>query len=449
MNFCNNLQKLRKGKNISQEQLAEELGVTRQAVSKWESGASYPEMDKLVLLCKIFSCNLDDLINKDITQIEDLSSSKKILTKFVKNIEEGITKTIRMIENFDFKKLVKFIIQILIIVLVIAICRIPFSLVESAVFNILEEYQNNVICNVFLTFFEFIISIGYSVFAIITFFYIYKIKFLDDVKLSNQASDTKVVDSNKKIKTSDKYIIKSNKMTVLEFLTMLIIWFLKFIVIVFMIPTLISLVTTIICFTLFIVLIFKGILLIGPILITISIIVFAIALLEIMFNFIVNKKSTYKRVFIAMISSTIVFGIGVLFSIIYFSNLKLIDKTSPKFKNNEIRQIIPMNDSLFIHDYNGNTNYEIDPNMPNDEVSLIISYYSNTSSKPKLNKNDDNTYSIGIVQSKYFRIQDYTDDIINNLKKKRIYTYYGINNINVKITASEENINKIKSNYYK
>ena len=71
MNFCNNLQKLRKNKNISQEQLAEELGVSRQAVSKWESGASYPEMDKLVLLCKIFNCNLDDLLNKDITQIED------------------------------------------------------------------------------------------------------------------------------------------------------------------------------------------------------------------------------------------------------------------------------------------------------------------------------------------------------------------------------------------
>ena len=158
MNFCNNLQKLRKNKNISQEQLAEELGVSRQAVSKWESGASYPEMDKLVLLCKIFNCNLDDLINKDITQIEDLSSSKKILTNFIKSIGDGITKTIKMIENFSFKDLVKFIIQILVIVLVIAICRIPFSLVEDAVYNILSEYQNNVICNVFLTFFEFIIS---------------------------------------------------------------------------------------------------------------------------------------------------------------------------------------------------------------------------------------------------------------------------------------------------
>ena len=448
MNFCNNLQKLRKNKNISQEQLAEELGVSRQAVSKWESGASYPEMDKLVLLCKTFNCNLDDLINKDITQIEDLSSSKKILTNFIKSIGDGITKTIKMIENFSFKDLVKFIIQILVIVLVIAICRIPFSLVEDAVYNILSEYQNNVICNVFLTFFEFIISIGYSVFAIITFFYIYKVKFLNEAEIIKQENNAKTSDTNKQTKSSDKYIIKSNKMTILEFLTMLLIWFLKFMVIVFMIPTLISLLTTIVCFTLFIVLLFKGLLLTGPILITISLIVFGVVLLEIMFNFIVNKKSTYKRVFIAMISSIAVFGIGVLFSMIYFSNLKLMDRPSPKFKNKKMEQVISMNDSLFIHNYNGNINYEVDPNMSNDEVKLVLSYYSNTIT-PKVNKNDDNTYSIEVIQSKYFRMQDYTDDIINNLKKKRVYTYYGVNDINVSVFASEENINKIKENYYK
>lgn len=448
MNFCNNLQKLRKNKNISQEQLAEELGVSRQAVSKWESGASYPEMDKLVLLCKIFNCNLDDLINKDMSQIEDLSNSKKILANFVKNIEDGITKTIKMIENFGFKEFVKFIIQILIIVLVIAICRIPFSLVEDAVYNILAEYQNNVICNVFLTFFEFIISIGYSIFAIITFFYIYKVKFLSDIEVINQESNTKIVDTNKQTKSSDKYIIKSDKMTILEFLTMLLIWFLKFMIIVFMIPTVISLLTTIVCFTLFIVLLFKGLLLTGPILITLSLTVFGVALLEIMFNFIVNKKSTYKRVFITMISSIIVFGVGVLFSMVYFSNLKLINKPSPKFKNRETEQVIPMSDNLFIHDYNGNINYEVDQNMSNDEVKLVLSYYSDTIT-PKVNKNDDNTYSIGVIQSKYFRMQDYIDDIIDNLKKRRVYTYYGVDNIDTTIFASEENINKIKENHYK
>ena len=58
--------------NLSQEQLAESLNVTRQSVSKWESGASYPEMDKLLALCKIFNCGLDDLVNKYISYFMDI-----------------------------------------------------------------------------------------------------------------------------------------------------------------------------------------------------------------------------------------------------------------------------------------------------------------------------------------------------------------------------------------
>ena len=45
MKFEDKLQYLRKKANLSQEQLADKLNVSRQAVSKWESGASYPEMD--------------------------------------------------------------------------------------------------------------------------------------------------------------------------------------------------------------------------------------------------------------------------------------------------------------------------------------------------------------------------------------------------------------------
>ena len=48
MDFGMKLQSLRKEKGLSQEALAEKLHVSRQAVSKWESGAGYPEMDKLI-----------------------------------------------------------------------------------------------------------------------------------------------------------------------------------------------------------------------------------------------------------------------------------------------------------------------------------------------------------------------------------------------------------------
>lgn len=68
MSFPENLSHLRRARNMTQEQLAMLLGVSRQAVSKWESRRSYPEMDKLVRLTSIFSCDLNDLVNGDLTQ---------------------------------------------------------------------------------------------------------------------------------------------------------------------------------------------------------------------------------------------------------------------------------------------------------------------------------------------------------------------------------------------
>lgn len=65
MAFTEKLQKLRKSNGMSQENLAEAAGVSRQAVSKWESGQSYPEMDKLITLSKLFQISLDSLVKDD------------------------------------------------------------------------------------------------------------------------------------------------------------------------------------------------------------------------------------------------------------------------------------------------------------------------------------------------------------------------------------------------
>ena len=61
-----NLQYLRRESgSMTQEKLAEQMGVSRQTVSKWESGEAYPEVHKLMDLCDIFQCKLDDLLRQD------------------------------------------------------------------------------------------------------------------------------------------------------------------------------------------------------------------------------------------------------------------------------------------------------------------------------------------------------------------------------------------------
>ena len=71
MSFRDNLQHLRASRNMSQGQLAMLLGVSRQSVTKWESEKSYPEMDKLIKLCEVFDCTLDDLVLGDLTRREE------------------------------------------------------------------------------------------------------------------------------------------------------------------------------------------------------------------------------------------------------------------------------------------------------------------------------------------------------------------------------------------
>ena len=81
MKLGENLQYLRKlHGNITQEQLAEQMGVSRQTVSKWETGEAYPELDKLIELSRRFSCTLDALLTEQMDQTEDYFSPVSIVT---------------------------------------------------------------------------------------------------------------------------------------------------------------------------------------------------------------------------------------------------------------------------------------------------------------------------------------------------------------------------------
>lgn len=65
MNLAEKIRELRKSRHLSQEQFAEKLGISRQSVSKWESGQATPELDKIVLLSEIFGVTTDSLLKED------------------------------------------------------------------------------------------------------------------------------------------------------------------------------------------------------------------------------------------------------------------------------------------------------------------------------------------------------------------------------------------------
>ena len=78
MKFGDNLKQIRKSKKISQEDLADKLGVSRQSVSKWETGENYPSMQNIVCLCDIFKCKMNDLVHESFEDIDFMDKEIKM-----------------------------------------------------------------------------------------------------------------------------------------------------------------------------------------------------------------------------------------------------------------------------------------------------------------------------------------------------------------------------------
>lgn len=88
MVFSEQLSKLRKEANMIQEDLAEKCDVSRQAVAKWESGESLPDIYKISQIAKLFEVSLEELIWGECQQETQKNMAKKIYVLFAKNMED-------------------------------------------------------------------------------------------------------------------------------------------------------------------------------------------------------------------------------------------------------------------------------------------------------------------------------------------------------------------------
>lgn len=109
MKIGNKMLELRKKNNLSQEQLAEKMGVARQTISKWELGETSPDLEQSKQLSQIFNVSLDDLTNNEIRNvlITKVSHTEK-LTEIIVNM-------------------LKIILLVIIIFGIIFVCKIFFE----------------------------------------------------------------------------------------------------------------------------------------------------------------------------------------------------------------------------------------------------------------------------------------------------------------------------------
>lgn len=134
MKFGENLYNLRKSAKMSQEKLAEKMDVSRQSVSKWENGESYPEMEKIMKLCNIFHCKINDLVHEDMIDIDSLDEDIKMsVVKFKKEKQQkmkGLSKAIYIIARIG-----KIIVTISMPLIVLAMIITPILISKVNIAN--------------------------------------------------------------------------------------------------------------------------------------------------------------------------------------------------------------------------------------------------------------------------------------------------------------------------
>lgn len=125
MKFGENLYNLRKNAKMSQEKLAEKMSVSRQSISKWENGESYPEMDKILKLCNIFHCKINDLVHEDLTDIDSLD--EEIIMSVVK-FNEKKQNQVKSLSNVIslIGKIGGIVLKVAIPFIIIAMLLIPY-----------------------------------------------------------------------------------------------------------------------------------------------------------------------------------------------------------------------------------------------------------------------------------------------------------------------------------
>lgn len=124
MKFNEKLVILRKQHNLSQEQVAEKLGVARQTISKWELGETTPEMDKLIIMSELYNITLDELMK-----------------------EENEGKVVNDPNNTNSQKLAGMTIKILkgigIFILIVAILYVFLMIIGFVAFNKVETNSDS------------------------------------------------------------------------------------------------------------------------------------------------------------------------------------------------------------------------------------------------------------------------------------------------------------------
>ena len=468
MNFANNIKSIRKENQLSQEQLAEQLGVSRQSVSKWESGQSYPEMDKILLICKLFDCDINELMNDSIKEVHETRQSKSKTNKTIEDFFNFITRLVDMLMAMNWKQRIKCLLEQLLVAGVLALIGLLIAFVLNAVFNGLFSFLDyawyyglrSVLSSVFI-----IVAV---VLGLTILLHIFKIRYLDYYEIvkpdlskeedeneeaveaeefgaeEDAAEEQEPAPRERKHKflfsrNREKVIIRDPKHSGAKFLVSVmkaIVLFFKILlgfVGVFFTVSFVGFTALLIVSFLFAK---TGLLFIGVFLFLAAVLAINFVTLHLIYNTLTSKKSRKNITALILIISLTVSGIGVGLTAIGCTQFDLIETP---FASTKTEYTVSMRDDLYLQCYYVPIQYvETESDAVKIEVTHaehIQAYFGEYENYIQVSAH--NTGSLALLR-----------EWIQHINNKEINTYYfDYNGIeDVIVYSSKANIEKLKAN---
>lgn len=453
-NLAENLKKIRKENNLSQEDLASILGVSRQAISKWESKVSYPEMDKIVLLCKKFNLNIDDLLHKDIKEVKDnINVQNKIKANFNK-IFDFIINSFELFWQMTLKMKIKFILeQIIIVIVMLLIWNGGAYLGSFLIEQVLRKIPRDIYIIIYNVFSNLYLILG-LIFNIIIIVKLYKVRyyntyvsylennFVKDNNNNFEKLKKDDIDFKDNITTSGKIIIENKNSTddhFFDLLTNIIIGIIKIMglgIAGFFSCTLVCIIVGLICSFL---IVKSGLFFGGIFLLSLALGIINGLAVVLLLNFIFNRESNFKVMINVFIGSIIFLGLGgglTLVSLVGFSDTSLSDNY---LKKESIEVAMQNNLYLITYDKDNISYQELD--IDNIKIEYKINEACKVEEKVRSN---GNLYLRTSCDNKNIIIKE----LINSLNNNEIYNFS--NNIHtikdITVYGKKENLDIIRNN---
>lgn len=431
-NFSENLKKIRKENNLSQEELAEELGVSRQSISKWESASAYPEMDKIIALCEKFDLNIDDLLHKDIKEMKKEESAKKNLNKYIDSFLNFITSTVNMFASMTSKSKVKVLIEQAIIIFVLFIVFVFLGSIGGgllySLFSILPDEVYYVIRNIV----DFIYTILCLAVSLMILIHIFKTRYL------NYYEDVKNDALNKISFDEEKIIIRDPKHSeykIVSGIGNIIIGIIKVCAIFASLFLFFILAFIVFCFALSFLTYKTGIFFIGLLLLFFALAMFTILCLLLILNFVFSRKNDKKKIIYSFIVSIIFVGIGSGLVFIGSLNFNYYKDDESMLKVGKIEY--EMNDNLLFTALYDNTEIEY---IESNNSNVLLEYKINKSCE--INYFDENKVHLWGECQNPIKL---ANAFFKNLNHKKI-TPIDCSIKSIKVYTTKENIEKLKKN---